>query len=68
MHLLAGSLAWWGLGTTEVAMDALADSGQGATIPAAIALRAASVYLLMVSARVLGVLGRRVDPERIGPA
>ncbi len=65
---LAGSLGWWGLGVTEVAMSALAGSGDGATIPAGVVLRAASVYLLMVSGRVLGVLGRRVDPERTGPA
>jgi hypothetical protein len=65
---LAGSLGWWGLGVTEVAMSALAGSGEGATIPAGVVLRAASVYLLMVSGRLLGVLGRRVDPERTGPA
>jgi hypothetical protein len=67
-HLGAASLGWWGLGATEVAMQALAGAGEGATIPAGVVLRAASVYLLMVSARVLGVLGRRVDPDRIGPA
>ena len=67
LSCLAGSLGWWGLGATEVALSALAGSGEGATIPAGVVLRAASVYALMVSGRVLGVLGRRVDPERTGP-
>lgn len=64
---LVASLGWWGLGVTEVALSALAGSGEGATLPAGVVLRAASVYALMVSGRVLGVLGRRVDPERTGP-
>jgi|GEM_PF-3164500 len=65
---LVASLGWWGLGVTEVALSALAGSGEGSTLPAGVVLRAASVYVLMVSGRVLGVLGRRVDAERTGPA
>ncbi len=65
---LAGSVGWWALGVTEAAILALAKSEVWAGLPAALVLRATSIYALMVSARVLGVLGRRVDAARLGPA
>jgi hypothetical protein len=68
VHLLAASAGWWGLAATEVWMPAIAGDGQGPAVMLGALLRAASVALVMVSARVLGVLGRRVDPERNGPA
>jgi hypothetical protein len=68
VHALAGSLGWWGLGAAEIALYHLAESGSNLGLPAAVVVRALSVVLLMLSARVLGGLGRRVDPERIGPA
>lgn len=65
---LAGSLGWWALGITEVAVLALAKSGTWASVPAGLVLRGASVYMLLLSARILGVLGRRWDPGRLRPA
>jgi hypothetical protein len=65
---LAGSLGWWALGVAEVTVLALAKTDTWAAIPAAIVLRATSIYALMLSARVLGVLGRRWDPAKLGPA
>jgi hypothetical protein len=65
---LAGSLGWWALGVAEVTILALAKAETWAAIPAGLILRATSIYLLMVSARLLGVLGRRWDPARLRPA
>lgn len=68
LSCLAGSLGWWALGVAELSIASLARSGTWAALPAAVILRGVSVYALMLSARVLGCLGRRVDPERLGPA
>ena len=65
---LVGSLGWWALGVAEATVLKGQDVSPWAAVPSGLVLRAASVYLLMVSARALGVLGRRWDPERIGPA
>lgn len=68
LWLLAGSLGWWALGVAELAIDALWSTGTWAALPAAVILRATSIYALMVGARLLGCLARRYDPQRIAPA
>lgn len=65
--LLAGSLGWWALGVAELSIASLAATDTWAALPAAVILRAVSIYALMASARLLGCLGRRYDPERIAP-
>jgi hypothetical protein len=65
---LTGSLGWWALGVAEATVLKSHDVSPWAAVPSGLVLRAASIYALMVSARVLGVLGRRWDPERMGPA
>jgi hypothetical protein len=58
--LLVGSLGWWALALVEIALAGLAAGGGWAGVPAGVGLRLASVYVLMVSARALGVVGRAV--------
>jgi hypothetical protein len=65
---LTGSLGWWALGVAEATVLKGGDVSPWAAIPSGLVLRAASIYALMVSGRVLGVLGRRWDPDRMGPA
>lgn len=66
--VLAASLGWWGLAGAEWTLARLARDGAWATLPAGVLVRAASVWALVAAARVLGVLGRRVDPAARGPA
>jgi hypothetical protein len=59
LHLLVGSAGWWTLLASEQALTAL--SGERFLLVAfvALALRGLCAYMLLVSARVLGVMGRR---------
>jgi hypothetical protein len=60
LALLVGASGWWALGLAEVALGALSATGDWATLPLAIGVRGASVYLAMLAARALGVVGRAV--------
>ena len=55
LHCLVGSVGWWAL------VPQLDGSGVGYVL-SALALRAAGAYLLLVSARVIGVMGRSWTP------
>lgn len=65
---LTGSLGWWALGLVEATIQALSGTQGWVFVAVVLIVRTTSVYALMVSARVLGVLGRRVDATRLGPA
>lgn len=55
---LVGTLGWWALWYSQVAVLHLAEQGPGVVFVASLGLRAAALYLLLVSARALGVAGR----------
>lgn len=62
LHCLVGCLAWWALLGTEPALHGLSEQGLGLVAFVALALRAVCAYLLLVSARALGVLARAWEP------
>jgi hypothetical protein len=59
LHCLVGSLAWWALIGTELALHGLRDDGLGVIGFVSLVLRFACLYLILGCARVLGVTGRR---------
>ncbi len=58
LHCLAGSLGWWVLLGSEIALSRLVHEGIGLYVFVAIILRVACLYALLAAARVIGVMGR----------
>ncbi len=58
VHCLLGSLGWWVLLVVEIALHNLLDDGPVVYGFVAVVLRSACLYALLVSARVIGVMGR----------
>jgi len=58
LHCLAGSLGWWVLLGSEIALSRLVHEGFWIYGFVAIILRIACLYALLLSARVIGVMGR----------
>lgn len=62
LHCLVGSLAWWVLIGTELALHGLKGDGLVVIGFVSLALRFACLYLILACARVIGVMGRRWKP------
>lgn len=58
LGLLAGTAGWWAAGWTEVVLGRMGDASTPLYLLTAIALRVAGLYLWLLSARALGVVGR----------
>jgi hypothetical protein len=58
LHCLAGSLGWWVLFGSEIALSRLLAEGPVVYGFVSLVLRAACLYALLLSARALGVMGR----------
>ncbi len=61
-HCVVGCVAWWALLAVEPALVGLSEQSFGLVAFVALALRAVCAYLLLVSARALGVLARAWQP------
>lgn len=59
MSCLAGSLGWWVLGLSEYAINEAYGSAFAIVLFQSVVLRVVDVYVLMCSARAIGVMGRR---------
>jgi hypothetical protein len=62
LHCLVGSLAWWALLGAELVVFRLRDEPLALVGFVSLALRALCVYGLLLSARVVGVMGRAWGP------
>lgn len=62
LGLLASTVGWWAAGFIEVAVYALSDAPLLLALLASVAMRLVFLYLWLVSARALGVVGRAWSP------
>ena len=58
LGLLAATAGWWAAGWTEILVWWMRDASTGLYVPACFALRLVGMYLWLLSARALGVVGR----------
>ncbi len=58
LHCIAGSLGWWALLGTEIALYGLVEEGPVVYGFVAVVLRVVCLYMLLLSARAIGVMGR----------
>jgi hypothetical protein len=58
LHCLAGSLGWWTLLGSEIALHHLVTQGAVVYAFVALVLRVGCLYMLLLSARAIGVMGR----------
>ena len=59
VHCLLGGVGWWVLATTELVLTDMSDASRASQLAVALALRVLGMVSLLVSARILGVMGRR---------
>jgi len=58
LGLLAATAGWWAAGWTEILLWWMRDASTGAYLAASLGLRLVGMYLWLLSARALGVVGR----------
>ncbi len=58
LHCLVGGAGWWLMATTELVLVDMVAASTASQLAVAVALRALGLILLLICARVLGVMGR----------